>query len=201
MKKYTQVEFTAASLRMSSPSVAGYAYEVFAQRTFSHGTEPIAISWFNSTSQLVTRPTASSSFDSEGHSTVEANTLYYPTTPDFPSLNYFFVTDCGQAVMLHVTVRTMHTNEDNGIKKVLGYIQSNTSSPPHTFSFVYIVPFPSSGQKLVSQFEGGERIVSGQTLRVGYTTLQFGNKADGLLKKMIEEESGDTNTDNWRDGV
>ncbi|KAG8981578.1 hypothetical protein FRB94_012380 [Tulasnella sp. JGI-2019a] len=192
LKTHMEVEIATPSLFRSCPSVAGYAYEAFAQRAFSHGAEPIAISW-HSVSQLVTRPRASSDFDPEIPSTIDVNTLYYPTIPNFPSLDCFFVTESGNAIMLQVTVSKRRTDEDDGIKKLLKYIRSNSSLPcTLNFSFVYVVPFHSSGGKLVSQFKSGERIVSGQMLRVGYTKLQLGNRADELLKKVIEKELNDT---------
>ncbi|KAG8990752.1 hypothetical protein FRB94_013108 [Tulasnella sp. JGI-2019a] len=144
--KYTEAAATADRLFKCCPSVAGYAYEAFAQRDFSHGMEPITISWSDSDPKE-------------------------------------------------------HTNGDDEIKTILEYIQSNVTSHMFnfTFSFVYVVPFPSSGQKLVTPFEDGEWIVSGQTVRVGYTELQIGTRVDELLKKMIEEEADDvvTDTEGW----
>ncbi|KAG9023048.1 hypothetical protein FRB95_013799 [Tulasnella sp. JGI-2019a] len=60
--KRTKAAATANSLCKCCPSVAGYAYEAFAQRDFSHGMKPIIISWSDSDPKSVTRPTASLSF-------------------------------------------------------------------------------------------------------------------------------------------
>ncbi|KAG8991594.1 hypothetical protein FRB94_012382 [Tulasnella sp. JGI-2019a] len=53
LETHMEMEVTTARLFTSCPSVAGYSYEAFAQRAFSHGTEPITI-YCNSVPQLVT---------------------------------------------------------------------------------------------------------------------------------------------------
>ncbi|KAG8981559.1 hypothetical protein FRB94_009450 [Tulasnella sp. JGI-2019a] len=84
LKKHMEVEVTPASLFTRCPLVAGYVYAAFAKRVFSHGTEPIAISWSISVSQSVTRPIASSPFNPEACPTIHTNTLYYPHDLQLP---------------------------------------------------------------------------------------------------------------------
>ena len=178
-----EMDLIVGRLFTSCPSVAGYAYEAFVKRAFSHGTEPVAICWSDSESQPVTRPTSSFSFDLAISSAVKTNALYYPITSNFPSLDYFFVTQNNEVVLLQATVSQMHTSNESGIKKVLDYIHANASFPLDLLKYnvVYVVPFPSNGEKLVRKFKGRVRKVSGHTLRIGYTQLQFGNKVDELL--------------------
>jgi hypothetical protein len=80
-------------------------------------------------------------------------------------------------------VSKMHTSNESGIEKVLDYIHANASFPLDLlkYNIVYVVPFPSNGEKLVRKFKGRVRKVSGHTLRISYTQLQLGNRVDELL--------------------
>ena len=187
LKSQMEMDLVVGSLFTSCPTVAGYAYEAFVKQVFSRGKERDVICWSDSESKFATIPTSSPTssfpFDLAISSSVKTNVLYYPIVSNFPSLDHFFVTESNEVVLLQPTVSKTHTRNVDGIKKVLEYIHANASFPLDLlkYNFVYVVPFPSNGEKLVHKFERDVRKVSGPKLRIGYTLLQLGNDVDELL--------------------